>query len=236
MTYQKAHGRTRAFEIAKGIVFIIFGIIAFANPKAGLITLAIIFGLDLLIVHLIKLVSDIRLTGPQKRLRETNVAFDSLAIAVGIIMIAIPTLIVGVLVIPIIIGLFIFGATRIANGGFSEGLSRRRRILTVTLGVVMISLGIAAIASPTGLFYLLAYLMAVVFLVLGGESLFLGLTNKVIAPTKQPTTIEKSEIGRGQIMEVPRTSNVLKLIADAFWTVPQDWRKSENFASRKATQ
>ena len=171
MTYQKAQSRARAFEIAKGIVFIIFAIVAFANPKAGLITLAIIFGLDLLIVHLIKLVADIRLTG-LKKLRETNVAFDSLAIAVGIIMIAIPTLIVRVLIVPIIIGLFIFGATRIANGGFSEGLSRRRRILTVTLGIVLIGLGIVAIASPTGLFYLLAYLMAIVFLVLGGESLF----------------------------------------------------------------
>ncbi len=233
MTYQKAHGRTRAFEIAKGIVFIIFGIIAFANPKAGLITLAIIFGLDLLIVHLIKLVADIRLTGPQKRLRETNVAFDSLAIAVGIIMIAIPTLIVRVLVIPIIIGLFIFGATRIANGGFSEGLSRRRRILTVTLGVVLISLGIAAIASPTGLFYLLAYLMAVVFLVLGGESLFLGLTNKIPAPTKQPTTIEKSESGPGQIMEVPRTSNVLKLLTDAFGRYRKTGEKAKILPAEK---
>ena len=233
MTYQKAHGRARAFEIAKGIVFIIFAIVAFANPKAGLITLAIIFGLDLLIIHLIKLVADIRLTGPQKRLRETNVAFDSLAIAVGIIMIVIPTLIVRVLAIPIIIGLFIFGATRIANGGFSEGLSRRRRILTVTLGVVLIGLGIAAIASPTGLFYLLAYLMAVVFLVLGGESLFLGLTNKVPAPTKQPTTIEKSESGPGQIMEVPRSSNVLKLLTDAFGRYRKTGEKAKILPAEK---
>ncbi len=233
MTYQKAHGRARAFEISKGMVFIIFAIVAFANPEAGLITLAIIFGLDLLIVHLLKLVADIRLSGPQKRLRETNVAFDSLAIAVGIIMIAIPTLIVRVLVIPIIIGLFIFGATRIANGGFSEGLSRWRRILTITIGITLIGLAIAAIASPTGLFYLLAYLMAIVFLILGGESLLLGLTNKAPTPTKKPVTTEEGEPGVGQIMEVPRSSNVLKLLTDAFGRYRKTGEKAKILPAEK---
>jgi uncharacterized membrane protein HdeD (DUF308 family) len=233
LTYQKAHGRARAFEIAKGIVFIIFAIIAFANPEAGLITLAIIFGLDLLIVHLIKLVADIRLSGPQKRLRETNVAFDSLAIAIGIIMIAIPTLIVRVLVIPIIIGLFIFGATRIANGGFSEGLSRWRRILTIAIGITLIGLAIAAIASPTGLFYLLAYLMAIVFLILGGESLLLGLTNKAPMPTKKPATAQEGEPSPGQIMEVPRSSNVLKLLTDAFGRFRKTGEKAKILPAEK---
>ena len=216
MTYQKAHFRARTFEIAKGTVFIFFAIIAFAFPQVGLITLAIIFGLDLLIVHLIKLIADIRLTGPQKRLRETNVGFDALAISVGIIMIAIPTLIVRVLIVPIIIGLFIFGATRIANGGFSEGLSRIRRILTITIGIALIGLGILAIASPTELFYLLAYIMAIVFFILGGESLILGITNKIPQPTKQPTTTENTESGPSKIMEVPRRSNVIKLFTEAF--------------------
>ena len=175
-----------ALEIAKRTVFIFFAIFALFNPKAGLITFAIVFGLDLLIVHVIKLVSDVRVVGPQKRLRETNVSFDALAITVGIILIIFPALLVKVLAVPILIGLFIFGATRIANGGFSAGLSRGHRTLLITTGIILICLGILAIAFPKIIFNILAYVMAFVFLMLGIESLILGLTSKVPQSTKPP--------------------------------------------------
>ena len=237
MTYQKAHGRARAFEIAKGIVFIIFAIFAFANPNAGIITLAIVFGLDLLIVHLIKLIADIRLTGPQKRLRETNVAFDSLAIAVGIIMIMIPTLIVRVLIIPIIIGLFIFGATRIANGGFSEGLSRGRRILTITIGIISDWFRDRSYCFSSRPLLSFSLHNGHSFLSVRWRKPVLGINKQSSDANRktQPTTTKKGEPGPGQIMEVPRSSNVLKLLTDAFGRYRKTGEKAKDFASRKRT-
>ncbi len=231
----RASRKTRISEIAKGIVAIVFAFIVLLFPKAGLVLIAILFGLDLIIVHSIKVYSDIRTDTPQKRLRETNIGIDTLAIAIGIILLIAPELFIRILIVPIVIGLFIFGAGRIANGGFAEGLTQKRRGLTLAIGLIMIILAIIILIFPAVALYLLSYVLFAAFLLLGIESIIAGIKGKQKAqkrPEKSGAP-ESGELGMEQIKRVQRRSKIFGALEESFGELRNGMEKAKIIPPKK---
>ncbi len=234
----RASRKTRISEIAKGIVAIVFAFTVLLFPKAGLVLIAILFGLDLIIVHSIKVYSDIRTDTPQKKLRETNIGLDTLAIAIGIILLIAPELFIRVLIVPIVIGLFIFGAGRIANGGFSEGLTKTRRGLTLAIGLFMIILAIIILILPAVALYLLSYVLFAAFLLLGIENIIAGVEGKQKAPKKPEKSgaPESGELGMEQIKKVQRRSKIFGALEESFGELNNRLQKAKIIPPKKIQQ
>jgi uncharacterized membrane protein HdeD (DUF308 family) len=229
--------KTRILEITKGIVAIVFAFIALLFPEAGLVTLAILFGIELIIVHVSRLFYDIRTVTPQKRFRETNVSLDSVAIALGILLLIAPELFIRILIIPIVIGLFVFGAGRIAIGGFEEGLSQKRRGLTITIGLIMIILGIAIIILPKVALYLLAFALFAAFLLLGIESIISGISGKQKVPRpRKSSTPESAELGPEHLKIVQRRSRIFGAIEESFGGLRSRMEKAKSIPPQKTKQ
>ena len=194
---------------------IAFAVFALINPKLGLLTLTIVLGLELLIVHLIKLFADART--PQTKLQGTNIGIDSIAIGLALIILVVPTIFVRLLIIPIILGLILFGAGRIANGGFDPEISKWNRRLNILVGALMFLMVILIILIPQIALYFLAYLLAAAFLLLGAESLISGVTGKQ-KKRKEPALEEpeETELSVKGIRSIQKRSIIFRAIEESF--------------------
>lgn len=173
--------------------------------------------MELLIVHLIKLFADASNKTTQTKLQGTNVGIDTIAIGLALIIIVVPTVFIHLLIIPIILGLILFGAGRIANGGFDPEISKWNRRLNIIIGASMFLMVILIILIPEIALYFLAYLLAAAFLLLGTESLISGLTGK--RKTRKETTPakpEETELNVKSVRNIQKRSMIFRAIDESF--------------------
>jgi uncharacterized membrane protein HdeD (DUF308 family) len=162
MTQERAAQIARAWWLIAlvGVASLIAGGIIVAKPSDSLATLAVVFGVFILIDSLIELFSSF---GHEVQNRGLAAVIGVLGIIVGLVLIRHPTKAISVLGLIIGIWLVAAGALRLI-GAIALG---RRVLLRVAIAVLEIAVGIAIIANPHIGYATLAVLLGI-WLILNG--------------------------------------------------------------------
>ena len=173
-------------KISKGIriLQIIIGIIAIALSIAVIVNLG--FGIEFLVYLLsiilfvvgIERVSIGFLPNIVKSSRITTIVLGALTIGLAIVVIAFPFLAIGFLVTLLGIGLLFIGIARIVHGIFDKQASKWSRAFLIGVGILSIAVSFLVFTNPLLGLVVLTFMLAFTLLIIGIESIVLGVTGK----------------------------------------------------------
>ncbi|MGZ5485679.1 MAG: HdeD family acid-resistance protein [Nitrososphaeraceae archaeon] len=187
-------------KISKGIriLQIIMGIIAIALSIAIILNLG--FGIELLVFLLsitlfvvgIERVSIGFLPNMRKSSKITNVVLGGLTIGLAIAVIAFPIFTIGFLVTLLAVGLLFIGIARIVHGIFHKQTSKWSRIFLIGVGILSIAIAFMVVTNPLFGLFILTFMLAVNLLIIGIESIILGVSGKRNLDASSPSTTSAS--------------------------------------------
>ena len=113
---QQSSGKSRGISIGTGVISMIGGAFAIANPIAAIVTLIWIVSIIILIHGLGLIGSGITSRGVSKESRIPGIVLGAIAVCLAIILLAFPALVQGMIVFFMAIGLFSNGIASIVSG------------------------------------------------------------------------------------------------------------------------
>lgn len=175
-----ASGGYRALEIILGIVALAIGILALVFPAGIIVTIAVLFGIALLIIGFLRLATAFSSAHPGSA-RGANAAIGIIAIIVGLLILFFPTFAGLTFVILLGIGLLIYGIGRIAVGSVASNLSGGLRALVIIFGILIAVFGLIVIFIPAVGVFTYAFFVSIAFLLIGIDALAAGITGSRMA-------------------------------------------------------
>ena len=158
--------------IVSGAVALIFGILVIAFPKTSLLVIGVLFGLQLIITGIIRLIvgsTDKSLEGWEKGL---TITFGVLVAIAGIFCLRNPALSILTLLVVLAIGWFIDGVMHIVIGVQNP---KGERVWKIVIGVVYVLGAIVLLVSPVTSVIVLALLGGWILLVFGVVTVIAGI-------------------------------------------------------------
>ena len=154
-----------AFGVA-GVVALILGIVLLVWPEKTFTVVAIILGINFLVVGIVRLALSIFTAGVSAGLRVLNILFGILLIIVGVVAIKNAAVAAELLVIFVVvligIGWIIEGVLALVESGKSES-----RGWAITFGIISVLAGIVVLVVPLTTAALLVWLSGIALVVLG---------------------------------------------------------------------
>ncbi len=154
-----------AFGVA-GVVALILGIVLLVWPEKTFTVVAIILGINFLVVGIVRLALSIFTAGVSAGLRVLNILFGVLLIIVGVVAIKNAAVAAELLVIFVVvligIGWIIEGVLALVESGKSES-----RGWAITFGIISVLAGIVVLVVPLTTAALLVWLSGIALVVLG---------------------------------------------------------------------
>ena len=158
--------------IVSGAVALIFGILVIAFPKTSLLVIGVLFGLQLIITGIIRLVvgiTDKSLEGWEKGL---TITFGVLVAIAGIFCLKNPTASIAILLVVLAIGWFIDGVMHIVVGAQNP---HGERLWKIVIGIVYVIGAIVLLVSPVTSVVVLALLGGWILVFFGVVTLIAGI-------------------------------------------------------------
>jgi len=165
----------RILQIIVGIIALAFSIAVISNPGFGLGLLIFLLSLTLFVVG-IERISIGLLPKMTKSSRISNIILGALTIGLAIVVIAFPIFTMGFLVTLLAVGLAFLGVARIVHGILDKQTSKWSRAFLIGVGILSIVVSFLVITEPFLGLFLLILLLAVNLLIIGIESIVLGVS------------------------------------------------------------
>jgi uncharacterized membrane protein HdeD (DUF308 family) len=158
-------GRSRWWWAAYGVLTVIAGVLVLAWPGITLVTLAVIFAVQLFVVGIFRVVAAFAIPDTSASAKVLSVVVGVLSFIAGIICLRSP--LQTLVVLTLILGAFwlIHGVADIVNG--ISGRGEAGRGWTIVGGVIGVLGGIVVLSSPVSSAITLAWLLGVVLILLG---------------------------------------------------------------------
>ena len=158
--------RHTGLRLTIGILSIVVGILVIARPVDTLVFLAVLFGLQLLILGAVRIVLGASTSGQPRSLKIVSIVLGILTIIAGVICFTRPQASLIVLAILLAVGWIADGIADIVRG-FRGERSGGQRTYVIILGVVSILAGLVVMIFPGESLVLLAQIAGVALLVIG---------------------------------------------------------------------
>jgi len=165
----------RILQIIVGIIALAFSIAVISNPGFGLGLLIFLLSLTLFVVG-IERISIGLLPKMTKSARISNIILGALTIGLAIVVIAFPIFTMRFLVTLLAVGLAFLGVARIVHGILDKQTSKWSRAFLIGVGILSIVVSFLVITEPFLGLFLLILLLAVNLLIIGIESIVLGVS------------------------------------------------------------
>ena len=175
-----ASGAYRALEIILGIVALAIGILALVFPEGVIVTIAVLFGIALFVIGILRLATSFSSDLPSSA-RSANAVIGIIALILGLLILFFPTFAGLSLVILLGIGLFIYGIGRLAVGSVASNMSGGLRALVIIFGIIVAVFGLLIIFVPAVGVFTYAFFVSIAFLLIGIDSLAAGITGTRMA-------------------------------------------------------
>ena len=187
----------RILQIIVGVIAIALSIAVIVNPGFGIEFLVFLISIILFIVG-IERISIGFLPNMTKSSRITNIVLGGLTIGLAIVVIAFPIFAIGFLVTLLAVGLAFIGIARIAHGIFDKQASKWSRAFLIGVGILSIIVSFMVFAIPSLGLFILAFMLAVNLLIIGIESIALGVEGKrnLDGATSTSTTTSTDSYGQ----------------------------------------
>ena len=163
---------TSILTIVSGVVALLFGILVLVFPKTSLLVIGVLFGLQLIITGVIRLIvgiTDKDLEGWEKGL---TITLGVLVMIAGIFCLRNPALSILTLLVVLAIGWFVDGVMNIVVGVQNP---KGERLWKVVIGVVFLLGAIVLLVSPVSSVIVLALLAGWILVIFGVVTLIAGI-------------------------------------------------------------
>jgi uncharacterized membrane protein HdeD (DUF308 family) len=163
---------TSILTIVSGVIALIFGILVLVFPKTSLLVIGVLFGLQLIITGIIRLVTGItdkELEGWEKGL---TITLGVLVVVAGIFCLRNPALSILTLLVVLAVGWFIDGVMNIVVGVQNP---KGERVWKIVIGVVYLLGAIVLLVSPVSSVIVLALLGGWILIVFGVITVIAGI-------------------------------------------------------------
>ena len=181
----------RILQIIMGIIAIALSIAIILNPGFGIELLVFLLSVTLFVVG-IERVSIGFLPNMRKSSKITNIVLGGLTIGLAIAVIAFPIFTIGFLVTLLAVGLLFIGIARIVHGIFHKQTSKWSRIFLIGVGILSIAISFMVITNPLFGLFILTFMLAFNLLIIGIESIILGVSGKINLDASSPSTTSTS--------------------------------------------
>ena len=158
--------RHTGLRLALGIVSIVVGILVIARPVNTLLFVAVLFGVQLLILGVVRIVLGASVSGVPRWLKVLSVVLGILTIIAGVICFLRPQASLVILAILLAVGWIADGIGDLARG-FGADRSGGERAYLIVLGIVSIVAGLVVAIFPGPSLVLLAQVAGVALLLIG---------------------------------------------------------------------
>jgi len=152
--------------VAIGVISVVLGVIVLLWPKATLLVVAIIFGLQLIAAGAIRVAVTRELPSDPGWVRPVSMALGVLTIIAGIVCLFRPGASLFVIAILIAVGWIAEGVAALAHG-FASGRSAGARVFLFIFGALAIVAGIVVAAWPAETLVILTRVGGILLIVLG---------------------------------------------------------------------
>lgn len=152
--------------VAIGVISVVLGIIVLLWPKATLLVVAIIFGLQLIAAGAIRVAVTRELPSDPRWVRPVSMALGILTIIAGIVCLFRPGASLLVIAILIAVGWIAEGVAALAHG-FASGRSAGARVFLFIFGAIAIVAGIVVAVWPAETLVILTRVGGILLIVLG---------------------------------------------------------------------
>ena len=179
-------GKSRGWAITFGVITVIIGVLIMVWPGPTLLFVAILFGIQLLIAGIFRLVTGLSRSGIETSSRVLYSVIGILSIIAGILCLKAPIATVGILAL--IIGLMwvIGGIVEIVHA-FGDDVHGRGWL--ITSGVIGVIAGIIVLVYPGASLVTLTWLFGILLVVLGIVAVVSAImSGRESAPATAPTT------------------------------------------------
>jgi uncharacterized membrane protein HdeD (DUF308 family) len=168
-------GTYRAIEIILGLVALAVGVLALVFPTAVVVTLVVFFGIALLVIGILRLVTAASANWQESTARKTSALIGILAIIFGTLILFAPFFATDVLVILIGLGLLFYGIGRIGVGSTASNLNNGLRGLLIVVGLLVVIFSLIVIFFPIVGVLTYAFFVSITFILIGIDSIASGI-------------------------------------------------------------
>ena len=152
--------------VALGVITVVLGVLVLVWPKATLLVVAIIFGLQLIVVGAVRLAMSRTLPSEPGWLRPVSIGLGALTIVFGIVCLFRPNASLIVIAIFIAAGWIAEGFAALAQG-FSSDRTTGARLFLIVLGVIAVLAGFVIAIFPRESLVVLTRLGGIMLIVIG---------------------------------------------------------------------
>jgi uncharacterized membrane protein HdeD (DUF308 family) len=163
---------TSILTIVSGVIALLFGILVIVFPKTSLLVIGVLFGLQLLITGIIRLVVGITDKGLEGWEKGLSITFGVLIAIAGIFCLRNPALSILTLLVVLAIGWFVDGVMNIVIGVQNP---KGERLWKIVIGVVFLLGAIVLLVSPVTSVVVLALLGGWILVFFGIVTLIAGI-------------------------------------------------------------
>ncbi len=163
---------TAVLTIVSGAIALLFGILVIVFPKSSLLVIGVLFGLQLIITGIIRLVMGITDKGLEGWEKGLSITFGVLIAIAGIFCLRNPALSILTLLVVLAIGWFVDAVMNIVIG--AQNL-KGERLWKIVIGVVYLLGAIVLLASPVTSVVVLALLGGWILVIFGVVTLIAGI-------------------------------------------------------------
>jgi uncharacterized membrane protein HdeD (DUF308 family) len=156
----------KGLRIALGVICLVLGFVALIWPEATLLVVAVLFGLQLIIAGLVRVVAAVTLKALPGWWRAVSGILGVLTVIAGIIFLFRPSTSLIVLAIVLAIGWIIDGVSELVSA-FAVPRRPSERIGRIAFGVLGIIAAVVVISFPGGSLVLLARTGGVILILFG---------------------------------------------------------------------
>ena len=158
--------RHTGLRIAIGILSIVVGILVIARPVNTLFFVAVLFGIQLVILGIVRIVMAASVSGVSRWLKILSIVLGILTIVAGVICFTRPQASLIILAILLAVGWIADGIGDLARG-FGRDRSGGERTYLIILGVISVIAGLVVAIFPGPSLVLLAQVAGVALLIIG---------------------------------------------------------------------
>lgn len=152
--------------VAIGVISIVLGIIVLVWPKATLLVVAIIFGLQLIAAGAVRISVTRELPSDPGWVRPASIALGVLTVLAGVVCLFRPGTSLTVIAILIAVGWIAEGVAALAHG-FAAGRSTGARVFLFIFGAISIIAGIVVAVWPGETLVILTVVAGIMLIILG---------------------------------------------------------------------
>lgn len=156
--------------VGLGVLSVVLGVLVLAWPTATLLVVAVVFGLQLIVVGAVRIATSRLLPSEPGWLRPVSIVLGALTIVAGVICLFRPGTSLVVIAIFIAAGWIAEGVAAVAQGTGSERTTGARVYLLVS-GVVAVLAGLVVAIFPGSSLVLLTRLSGIMLILIGAAEL-----------------------------------------------------------------